>query len=101
MWGSTRVVFARFRGEVALPAGRGDSILERKRMLWSDRVRNKWIAHLAAALAGAGAVKTLRGLGVSDAGGLLPAGRRPRVVLLVESAEHGRQLAELLPHWAL
>jgi hypothetical protein len=74
----------------------------KKQAVWHNRVRNEFIAALAGGLTG-GEDHVLFGRGLLHRDTALPAagegGRR--VVVLVESTEHGRQLRRLLPGWPL
>jgi hypothetical protein len=92
------VQLARWPGEDCACGGFG---LEwKRRAIWHNGERNDAIARIAGALAD-GDESRLRGYGLFvdtpsfDKG---PA-RRLRVVLLVESPEHGRELAARLPGW--
>ncbi len=93
--GITQVFIAPFPGLV----GQGRTPLERKRRaIWANRERNRWVAGLARGLAAAPR-KTLRGLGLSPRTVHLPVRTRQRVVVLAETAEHARNLEDHLPLW--
>ena len=74
----------------------------KRKTLWHNRQRNEAVAGLALALA-AGRDEDLRRQGILHPNGRLPApnlgGRR--VVVLVETTEHGLALTALLPDWPL
>ena len=74
----------------------------KRKTIWHNRQRNEAVAGLALALA-AGRDEDLRQRGILHPNGRLPVpnlgGRR--VVVLVETTEHGLALTELLPDWPL
>jgi hypothetical protein len=85
------------------PAVTAATALDHKRQaVWHNRVRNEFIATLAGGLTG-GEDRVLFEHGLLHPDAILPTagegGRR--VVILVESTEHGRQLTRLLPGWPL
>jgi hypothetical protein len=82
------------------PPAEGVTALERKRRtFWLNDGRNDLIARVAAAFS-TGERKQLweAGLLLPDGGGT-PLTGRPAVTVLVESAEHGRELLRRLPGW--
>lgn len=81
-------------GRAATPEGR-------KRQLFAcNKARNSWIADLAAALTN-DPEKTVATLLDNPIAVNVAARSNVRVAVVVESAEHARQLAGLLPHWRL
>lgn len=81
--------------------GRATTPEGRKRQLFAcNEVRNGWIAGLATALT-KNPEKTTTALLDSRIAFNVAARRNVQVAVLVESAEHARQLAGLLPHWRL
>ena len=74
--------------------------LARKRVVWADAARNRFIANAAVAVAARdeGVLCRLGLVGVLDK---LAAAVAPRVAILVESPEHGRLLRRLMPRWPL
>jgi hypothetical protein len=80
----------------------GETFLERKRaMVWHNPARNDFLARVSRAI-GARDRTALRALGVRRRDLRLPAGTDPlRVIVLVESTEHGRWLSPLLPGWKM
>jgi hypothetical protein len=76
--------------------------LERKRRaVWHNDHRNAAIAGVASALA-AGRPESLCEYGLAlDNAGHVALSPDPGIVVLVESPEHGRELARLLPGWVL
>ena len=79
----------------------GQDPLDRKRHgIWQNPVRNQHIAEIARALAG-GDVAALSLHFRVDRNPELFSGNSRSIVILVESPEHGRELAQLLPDWEL
>ena len=74
--------------------------LARKRTVWADTARNRFIADVATAAAGRDEVVVCR-LGLVGALDKLAATFTPRVSILVESPEHGRLLRRLMSGWPL
>lgn len=91
-----QVLFVPHRG-VAAPEK--VPLVERKRRaVWANAERNRLIAGVAAGLA-KNARRTLRGLGVDVQDANLPDRVRQRVVVLAETVEQARRLANLLQGW--
>jgi hypothetical protein len=85
----------------APPAG-GVTALQRKRFaFWNNANRNDFVATIARAFSACDE-KTLwaSGLLLADGGGITLTSR-PAVTVLVESAEHARELLQRLPGWEL
>ncbi len=76
--------------------------LDRKRRAyWHNGPRNRIVAQIATAFAEADQTALWQhGIGL-DEGEELPAGRRARVAVLVESPEHGEAVGQMLPGWSL
>ena len=74
--------------------------LARKRAVWNDAARNRFIANAAVAVAARDEVVLCR-LALIAALDKLAAAVAPRVAILVESPEHGRLLRKLMPGWLL
>ena len=81
------------------PVAPGDA-LARKRALWNDAARNRFVADAAVAIAARNEVELSR-LGLFGAAEVMGTNTAPRVAVLAESPEHGRILRRLLPGWAL
>ena len=84
------------------PVARNLSALERKRTtIWHDDARNQFIANIADILVRGDHVALLQHASLFDhtCPPDLPA--KPRVTILVEAPEHGRQLAKRLDSWRL
>lgn len=79
-----------------------DSPLAHKRAAyWHNAVRNRLVADVARAVL-ANDMTALTALGFPISNGILPhTTSLPRVLVLVESPEHGRELMTLLPGWPL
>jgi hypothetical protein len=77
-----------------------DALEHKRRAIWHNRLRNEVVAGLVTALA-AGRDDDLRDKGLihPDARLPVPAVTSRRVVVLVESSEHGLALTEYLPGW--
>ena len=95
MGNKVRVLFVPHHGAAA--AEREPLREWKRRAVWGNAGRNELVAGVAAGLAER-PVKTLRELG-AGAGVRLPGRAERRVVVLAETAEHARRLAELLPGW--
>jgi hypothetical protein len=79
----------------------GINALDRKRsLIWHNSIRNKRIAEVASAVA-ARDIRALRRLGFRDEDMTVMHFRAPRIVILVETPEHGRKLLPLLPGWKM
>ena len=80
-----------------------DSPVERKRhAYWGNRRRNEYVAAVARAFS-TGDIRRLRkyGIPIQNDLPLVRGDDSPKVVVLVESSEHGRAMQELLPGWPL
>lgn len=88
----------------AYPATRATDPLAHKRgQIWHNYHRNRVIARTARAFRNLD-VRELARLGLGQAGNWLAplfTSRAPTVAIIVESLEHGRELAQLLPDWQL
>lgn len=73
----------------------------KRKVYWSNEKRNRWIAALGAAFARNPKKALQRIVGKRIKPADLFSKRRCRVAILVESAEHARTLARLLPDWRL
>jgi hypothetical protein len=82
--------------------GKAQTALSQKRKLyWTNQSRNEYIARIAATIASRPR-QTLRQLfGRTVTLAMLAGDNKLRVAVLVESAEHARELARLLPDWKL
>ncbi|QEH32112.1 hypothetical protein OJF2_05810 [Aquisphaera giovannonii] len=94
------VLLAGWRGG-GLP-GIGPGLQWKRRAIWGNEDRNAAVAAIAAALLG-GDASLLRehGLSLDDGANRARRRGRRRVAVLVESPEHARRLAALLPGWAV
>ncbi|MCE9554557.1 MAG: hypothetical protein K8T91_14460 [Planctomycetes bacterium] len=79
-----------------------DHLPRRQRLIWHNQSRNEFLAGIAAAIAG-GDIQKLWAHGLFLDRDQLPIGHHCplRVVVLVDSPGHGRQLRDLLPQWPL
>ncbi len=84
------------------PECEGDALERKRRNLWRNTARNRGIAQAALAVAD-GDETTLRRLAMLDPPGISPwiSSPDPSVAVLVETAEHGRELHRLLPGFEL
>src|SRR4051812_31254125 len=97
--GITRVLLMRTRPCPVSP--HWDGLEWKRRALWYNERRNEVIAQAALALREQD-MKKLRQLGVHVQSEMLPRGRvGKKVVVLVESTEHGEALLRLLPGWGM
>jgi hypothetical protein len=95
--GDVRAAFASWPGRNRPDEPLG--LIWKRRSIWHNPDRNAAIARLAEALAG-GDLATLWTYGLFlDGEDDLGHGEKQRVVVLVESLEHGRELGRLLPGW--
>lgn len=81
------------------PPGDCDALAQ-KRARWHDTPRNGFVAGVALAIAARDGGELCR-LGLLSVSSPLPRTHSPRIVVLVETPEHGRGLRCLLPGWPL
>lgn len=78
-----------------------DALALKRAAYWHNADRNRLVADAARAIL-VGDSEALSALGFPVSGGVLPCTTSlPRVLVLVESPEHGRELTKLLPGWPL
>jgi hypothetical protein len=80
------------------PGQHADPLARKRAVFWGNHRRNGFLAQLAVALSEKDE-QTLMEFGLEPVSGA--SGGAPRVVVLVESPEHGRALVKRLPEWQL
>ncbi|MFO0881549.1 MAG: hypothetical protein U0840_29975 [Gemmataceae bacterium] len=91
-----RVVWIPFRGQTTVDSGL-QALALKKRLVWNHAHRNRWIARLAKLLTGDSATLQKAYPAISD---FLGNRTIARVVILTETTEQARRLAQRLKEWS-
>ncbi|MFO0802637.1 MAG: hypothetical protein U0791_05885 [Gemmataceae bacterium] len=83
-----------------ISTGAGTALSQKRERYWLHAARNDYIAHVAKSVAARHPDELCR-LGLTDLIDVVSSDRLPRVAVIVECPQHGREIATRLPGWPL